>query len=77
MTTDVSKIVLLMLGFLATIALVGIVGLSWQSKPIPDVLPAIVLATVTGSLGLIGKQPGVQEVSVVNKPADPVRVDPV
>lgn len=76
MNTDVSKIVMMILGAALLLSIIGIIGLSWMSKPIADVLPAISLATVTGMLGLIGKSPGVTDVNVVNRANDPVPVDP-
>lgn len=47
------RIVVLLVGALALVALVGIIGLSAQGNPIPDVLQNVAVGALTGLVGLL------------------------
>ncbi len=47
------RIVVLLVGALALVALVGIIGLSALGNPIPDVLQNVAVGALTGLVGLL------------------------
>lgn len=67
------RIVIILLGLIATVSLTFAGLLALDEKAIPDIL----VATVSGSLAALGAllsktSTGPQEVQVMNQPADPV-----
>ena len=76
MTTDITRIVLLVLAIAFLASLAGIAILTGFERPVPDILPQLVRDIIIAFLGLLAPRPGTQDVNVVNKPADPVPVDP-
>lgn len=76
MTSDLTRLVLLILGFALLLALAGVVVLTALGKPIHDILPLVVSNVIVGALGILTPRGGTQDVNVVNPRDEPVPVDP-
>ena len=54
------------------IAVVGAIVLATQDKDLPQAIASRLDAILVGLLGLLAKSPNADEVTIVNKPNDPV-----
>lgn len=50
---NATRLVVVLVGSLALVALVGIIALAFRGQPIPDVLQNVAVGSLTGLVGLL------------------------
>lgn len=53
MSTTPLRVVLLIVGAALLLSVMGVIGLQWEGKPIPDVLEQVITASIVGLLALL------------------------